>query len=275
MYFESRGSAGRPTVICSAVSDDLLHWKHEGGIRLEGFGGVGGPRFLSLPDGRGRVYCFASEFDNGGIETGERVSQSIVSAVTADGLSFSIEPGYRMRDHQADHDTAGITAAEVIPPRGNDDEWIMFFSAWQDVPAGTEVPLHPSRDPDAANTELSKDFAAASIASDMAGYRSRIFSSGSGPVASSRVMDTTAMNWMRYTLRICRWSKSETVSIACTTPRAIATGTGELRAPFPKRVVFSSANVAPPQMVSSSHGDTAPSRDSDSESVRILAEPAS
>ena len=60
MYFESRGSADRRTVICSAVSDDLIRWRHEDGIRLEGFGGVGGPRFLSLPDGRGRLYCFAS-----------------------------------------------------------------------------------------------------------------------------------------------------------------------------------------------------------------------
>lgn len=179
MYFESRGSADRRTVICSAVSEDLIHWRHEDGIRLEGFGGVGGPRFLSLPDGRGRLYCFASEFDDGGIENGERVSHSIVSAVTTDGLRFSIEPGYRIRDRQAEHDTAGITAAEVIRPRGHDDSWTMFFSAWQDVPAGTEVPLHPSHDPDAANSGLSEDFAAASIASDLAGYRSRIFTAHS------------------------------------------------------------------------------------------------
>lgn len=175
MYFESRGSADRPTVLCSAVSGDLLHWKHEGGIRLEGFGGVGGPRFLSLPDDRGRVYCFASEFDKRGIEIGERVRQSIVSAVTTDGLEFSFEPGFRMRDRQTEHDTAGITAAEVIPPHDKNAKWTMFFSAWQDAPTGTEVPLHPSRDPDAAKTGRSKDFAAASIAVDMAGYRSRIF----------------------------------------------------------------------------------------------------
>jgi hypothetical protein len=173
MYFESRGSADRPTVICSAVSDDLLHWKHEDGIRLEGFDGVGGPRYLLLPDGRGRIYCFASE--PVAVASGhEDRRQSIVSAASSDGLNFAFEPGYRLRDRQAEHDTAGITAAEVIPPQGN-DSWTMFFSAWQDVPAGTEVPLHPSRDPDAANTGLSDDFSATSIASDMAGYRSRIF----------------------------------------------------------------------------------------------------
>ena len=50
----------------------------------------------------------------------------------------------------------------------------MFFSAWQDVPPGTSVPLHPSHDANAVADGLSEDFAAASIASDMSGYRSRI-----------------------------------------------------------------------------------------------------
>ena len=50
-----------------------------------------------------------------------------------------------------------------------------MFSAWQDVPPGTAVPTHPSEDPNAVASGLSEDFAAASIASDMAGYRSRIF----------------------------------------------------------------------------------------------------
>jgi hypothetical protein len=86
--------------------------------------------------------------------------------------NFAFEPGYRLRDRQTEYDSAGITAAEVIPPQGGDDRWTMFFSAWQDVPAGTEVPLHPSRDPDAANSE---DFAAKSIATNIVGYRSRIF----------------------------------------------------------------------------------------------------
>jgi hypothetical protein len=173
MYFESRGSADLPTVICSAVSDDLLHWKHEDGIRLEGFDGVGGPRFLVMPDGRGRIYCFASE--SVAVASGhDDRRQSIVSAASSDGLNFAFEPGCRLRDRQSDHDTAGITAAEVIPPQGHDGDWTMFFSAWQDVPAGTQVPLHPSH-PDAANMGLSEDFAVTSIASDMAGYRSRVF----------------------------------------------------------------------------------------------------
>ena len=179
MYFESRGSADRPTVICSAVSDDLLDWKHEEGIRLQGFDGVGGPRYLPLSDGRGRLYCFASENGRAGTRDQTRISQSVVSGISSDGLRFEMEPGYRMRDRQADYDTTGITAAEVIGPHTDGGDWTMIFSAWQDVPAGTVVPLHPSQDPDAIANGLSEDFAAASIAADIAGYRSRIFAARS------------------------------------------------------------------------------------------------
>ena len=174
MYFEARGPADCPTVICSALSRDLLNWKLEDGIRLQGFNGVGGPRFLPLPDGTGRLSCFASQNDGALANGGRRVSQSIISARTTDGLQFEIEPGHRIRDRQADYDTAGVSAAEVVAPEGPGDEWIMFYSAWQDVPPGSTVPVHPSQDPNAVANGLSEDFAAASIASDMAGYRSRI-----------------------------------------------------------------------------------------------------
>lgn len=167
MYFESRGSADRPTEICSAVSADMLDWQHEDGIRLAALDGVGGPRYLPLPDGRGRLYCFSTEKKHG-----RRVSQTVISAITFDGLNFELEAGHRLRDKQSEYDGAGITAAEVMPPTGADDRWKMVYSAWQDVPPGTAVPPHPSQDP---NTGPSIDFAAASIASDMAGYRSRIF----------------------------------------------------------------------------------------------------
>ena len=175
MYVESRGLADRPTVICSAVSSDMLHWEHEAGIRLQGFGGVGGPRYLQLPDGRGRLYCFASDFGPEGPEGGARRSQSVVSAITSNGLDFEFEPGQRLRDKQTQYDGGGITAAEVVPPRGTGDDWTMVFSAWQDLPAGTTAPVHPSQDAGAVDNGRSEDFAAASIAADMAGYRSRIF----------------------------------------------------------------------------------------------------
>jgi hypothetical protein len=153
----------------------MLHWELEAGIRLRGPGRLGGPRYLSLPDGRGRLYCFGPDFGAEGPNSGARPYSSVMSALTTDGLNFEFEPGYRLRAKQADYDTAGISAAEVIPPSSDGDNWTMFFSAWQDVPPGTVVPLHPSQDAAAVANGLSEDFAAASIASDMAGYRSRIF----------------------------------------------------------------------------------------------------
>ena len=175
MYYESRGPADQPTVICSALSTDMLHWEPEDGIRLHTPGGVGGPRYLKLSDGRGRLYCFSSQFGPGGIGSGGRISTSVISAITSDGLKFKFEAGDRMKDKQANYDTAGISAAEVISPTTNSDRWTMFYSAWQDVSPGTVVPLHPSQDVDAVVSGQSDDFATASIASDMAGYRSRIY----------------------------------------------------------------------------------------------------
>ncbi len=55
MYFESRGSADRPAVICSAISSDMLYWEIEEGIRLQNANGIGGPRYLALPEGSGRL----------------------------------------------------------------------------------------------------------------------------------------------------------------------------------------------------------------------------
>lgn len=173
MYFESRGAADRPTVICSAISTDLLEWTIEEGIRLQSPGGLGGPRYLALPDGRGRLYCCRSEWGPEGLG-GRRISQSVASAISSDGLNFGFEPGCRMRDKQGDLDSAGITAAEVLPPSDHDGNWTMFYSAWQEVPPGHATPVHPSHDPHAVATGRSADFAAASIASDMSGYRSRI-----------------------------------------------------------------------------------------------------
>jgi hypothetical protein len=166
MYFEARGPADRPTVIASATSPDLLAWTMEPGIRLQASGDVGGPRFVPLPGGRGRIYCFS------------RAAQSVVSAITADGLTFEWEPGRRIQGGQTELESSGITAADVLTPNAPGERWAMLYSAWQDVPPGTVVPPHPSSEPALAErTDI--DFAAASIAADMAGYRSRIFAATS------------------------------------------------------------------------------------------------
>lgn len=166
MYIEARGPADRPTVITSALSSNLIDWEHEEGIRLGAAARLGGPRYLKLPDGRGRLYCFGSDAEG---------REGVVSAITADGVSFELEPGLRLKAKQSELDSCGITAAEVIAPKTPDDPWTMVYSAWQDAPPGTEVPLHPAHDPNAEADGMSADFAAASIAADMAGFRSRIF----------------------------------------------------------------------------------------------------
>ena len=175
MYFEARGRADRPVVICSAVSSDMLEWELEEGIRLQHPNGLGGPRYLPLPDGRGRLYCCGTDSS-----TEARLPKGVVSAITSDGLNFEFEPGYRMPAMQGAHDSGGISAAEVILPATAADQWSMVYSAWQDVPPGTTVPPHPSQDPNAVENGLSEDFAAASIASDLAGFRSRVYVAYSG-----------------------------------------------------------------------------------------------
>ena len=102
--------------------------------------------------------------------------KAVYSAVTEDGLRFTEEEGVRMPSQTRDWDSAGITAAEVIATFGPNDPWVMIYSAWQDVPAGTEVPVHPSVDAEAELNGSSADFARSSITSDLCGYRSRIVS---------------------------------------------------------------------------------------------------
>jgi hypothetical protein len=176
MYFEARGPAHRPRVVCSAISSDLLHWQLEQGIRLEGgSNNLIGPRYVPLPGGGGRLYCIAPESRTEGREDTAPRTPTVVSAVTSDGLQFAFEPGDRLQALKEREESAGITAAEVLPPAREGEPWTMFYSAWEDVPPGAVVPRHPSQDPNAEANGLSANFAAASIASDMAGFRSRIF----------------------------------------------------------------------------------------------------
>ena len=179
MYFESRGQVSLPTVIASATSHDLLTWEVEVGVRLQKSSNIGGPRFVRLRDGRGRIYCFSS------------ADRSVLSAITTDGITFEWEPGVRLLGGQAGLESSGITAADVIPSANPDNQWTMLYSAWQAVPPGTEVPPHPSTSA-ALDASPDIDFAAASIAADMAGYRSRIFTATS----------PDGLTWHRHSLAL-------------------------------------------------------------------------
>jgi hypothetical protein len=162
MYFEARGPASRPTVICSAMSDDQVTWRQETGIRLVAKRNVGAPRASMLPDGRVRLIVFRKD----------EAGTAIISASSEDGLTFRVEPNVLIRDRTDELDAVGITAAEIVPG----EPPVMVLSGWQDRPADSAPPpMHPSLDPNAVAAGLSADFAAASIAADMSGYRSRIF----------------------------------------------------------------------------------------------------
>jgi hypothetical protein len=174
MLFEARGPATRPTVIASAVSVDQVTWELEPGIRLEAGDGVGAPRFRWLADGAGLLTCWV-RVRLAGPDGVERDTQAVMSARTTDGLAFAPDPGLRLAPFTGEHDSAGITAAEVVPPAAAGEPWWMVYSAWQDRPAGWPEPVHPAHDPDAVANGRSADFAAASIAADLSGYRSRLF----------------------------------------------------------------------------------------------------
>ena len=175
MFFESRGSADRPYTIRSAISEDQSQWTVEPGARLAAFDRVGGSRYTSLPGGGGRLYCWASRWRGVASGSGELESLGVVSAVSEDGLTFDLEPGVRMHGGGSEIASGGVTAAEVLPPAVAGERWTMVYSCWQQPPAGAVVPAHPSEQVDAVSSGASQDFAARSIASDLSGYRSRLF----------------------------------------------------------------------------------------------------
>lgn len=173
-YVEVRGPASMPTAVASAVSDDLLDWRWEPGLRVETPLGAGAPRWLPDPSGPGGrlvVIVKRAVRDRGGAD---RRTQDAVIARSPDGLRFTIEPGTLVAGATGPLDSAGITAAQVVPPAVAGEPWRLVWSAWQDRPDGAPAPLHPSVDADAVVRGTSRDFAAASIAADLSGYRSRL-----------------------------------------------------------------------------------------------------
>jgi len=173
MYFEGRGPADRPTVIASALSEDQLHWRVEPGVRLQCRDDLHGPRVCRDPEGAVRVECIRAPHTIGS-NTASDTASRVVTAISRDGLQFDWLPGARLQSGTGPFDSAGLTAAEVCPPASPGELWQMVYSAWQVPPAGTKIPVHPSHDPRAVESGLSADFARASIAVDLAGYRSRI-----------------------------------------------------------------------------------------------------
>jgi len=143
MYFQGRteledGSV--KSVILSARSDDGLVWGQEPGIRLsESDRSFGAPRCLHLePSGDEnaplyRMYVSASPIrvPEPDPQTGFVSDRNIASAVSRDGLTFSIEPGVRIKQ-EGPMESFVVYAPEVL--RLGDGSYRMYYAGWNWAP---------------------------------------------------------------------------------------------------------------------------------------------
>ena len=98
---------------------------------LDGVWSYGTPRLIYLEDGRSRLYFHRYTHPlNYEINAGNH----IISAISNDGLGFSIEEGIRIAQETA-RETFSVYAPEVI--RHGDGGYRMYYAAWtRDVPGG-------------------------------------------------------------------------------------------------------------------------------------------
>ena len=125
MYYQAHGTSDRGLIL-SSFSADSLQWEREAGIRLALEDAVcGSPRCLPLEDGRWRLYChsYPNQPQGEGIHSGNH----IISAISADGLFFEVEPGVRIKQQQALEDYA-VYAAEGL--RLGDGSYRMYYAGW-------------------------------------------------------------------------------------------------------------------------------------------------
>jgi len=131
MYFEGQ-PADRQSMILSAVSDDGLDWRPEAGVRFGGPRRYGSPRCIPVADGSTptnfRLYFHS--YSNP-LQIGLEAANHIVSAVSADGLSFQAELGARVGQEGSLQDFA-VYAPEVL--RLGDGSYRMYYAGWQADP---------------------------------------------------------------------------------------------------------------------------------------------
>ena len=146
MYVEGRteqAEGGVKSAIVSATSADGLVWEKEPGIRLGGENtAYGAPRCLYLDsdqDGlRYRLYASASPYPSSTVRPGEFNHHNIVSAVSADGLQFELEPGIRIPQERA-LESFSAYAPEAL--RLGTGGYRMYYAGWvsaPEVPAGSK-----------------------------------------------------------------------------------------------------------------------------------------
>ena len=131
MYFEAV-APNKPNVILSAVSDDGLNWQREEGIRVQSPACTfGSPRCLYMPSPEDpsnicyRLYFHHYPYP---LRFSLDAQNHIISAVSEDGLYFEIESGVRVAQEDAQRESRGVYAAEVILL--GDGSYRMYYSGW-------------------------------------------------------------------------------------------------------------------------------------------------
>ena len=138
-----QAGGGVKSAIVSAFSADGLVWEKEPGIRLGGGDtGYGAPRCLYLDSVEGdsgyRLYASASPYPAVATRPGAFNDHHIVSAISADGLQFDLEPGIRI-PQERDLESFSVYAPEVL--RIGDAGYRMYYAGWvsaPEVPAGSK-----------------------------------------------------------------------------------------------------------------------------------------
>ena len=127
MYYEAR-TPNAPTVILSATSADGLDWEREGGVRIgDGEWSYGSPRGVYFPTDRGLLYRLYFHHYSFPFVSGLDARNHIVSAVSADGLDFEIEPGVRIAQ-ETERESYAVYAPEAV--RLGDGSFRMYYAAW-------------------------------------------------------------------------------------------------------------------------------------------------
>ena len=129
MYYQAHGIQGRGVVL-SSFSRDGLEWTREAGIRFAVADAVcGSPRCLPLEDGRWRLYCH--EYPDHPTGTGLDTGNHVISAISADGLDFTREPGVRI-EQESPLEAYAVYAVEVL--RLGDGRYRMYYAGWSSEP---------------------------------------------------------------------------------------------------------------------------------------------
>ena len=132
MYFEAQPFEG-PSSIGSAYSRDSLSFEPEPGVRFgEGVWRYGSPRVLPT-DGGYRMYFHRYTHP---LRMGLDAGNHIISAFSADGLTFEQEPGVRIAQDSPLEDFA-VYAPEVIGL--GDGSYRMYYAGWTVEPVRGRV----------------------------------------------------------------------------------------------------------------------------------------